>query len=90
MISKKGFGEFYDYGPLKRVPLFKGTHPAVMKEWMDGFDWQEQLRDSGPTSFNMPRSKHNKLKYRIISCIEKHLLFGARLGEFKNYIPVKG
>lgn len=89
MIQDKQFGDIYDYGPLNRVPLFHGTHPAVMKEWIDTFDWQDQLRQSGPISINRPRSKHNILKYRIISFIEKWLLFGRRLGEFKNYILLK-
>jgi hypothetical protein len=89
MISTNQFGNFYDYGPLNRVPNFKGTHPAVMKEWMADFNWQDQLRFSGPLSLNRPRSKHNRLKYRIISFLEKYFLFGARLGEFRNFILLK-
>jgi len=89
MIQDKQFGDVYDYGPLNRVPKFKGIHPSVMKDWMAKFDWQDQLRNSGPISFNRPRSKHNKLKYRLISFIERYFLFGIRLGEFKNYILVK-
>ena len=89
MIRNNQFNDFYDYGPLNRVPVFEGTHPSVMKEWMAKFNWQDQLRYSGRISTNRPRSKHNRLKYRIISFIEKHLLFGMRLGEFKNYIRLK-
>ena len=89
MIQDNKFNDFYDYGPLNRVPVFKGTHPAVMKERMAQFNWQDQLRYSGRISTNRPRPKHNKLKYRIISFIEKWFLFGLRLGEFKNYIQVK-
>jgi hypothetical protein len=89
MILNNQFRNTYDYGPMNRVPVFKGTHPAVMKEWIDKFNWQDQLRDTGRISANRPRSKHNRLKYRIISFIEKYLLFGRRLGEFKNYILIK-
>jgi hypothetical protein len=89
MIRNREFDDIYDYGPLNRVPVFKGTHPAVMNEWIEKFDWQEQLRHTGRISYNKPKAKHNKLKYRIISFIEKHLLFGARLGEFRNYIRLR-
>jgi hypothetical protein len=89
MIGNNQFNSTYDYGPLNRVPRFKGTHPAVMKEWISKFNWQHQLRNTGRLPANRPRAKHAKLKYRIISFIEKHLFFGARLGEFKNYVKVK-
>ena len=89
MIRNEQFNDIFDYGPLRRVPVFKGTHPAVMAEWIAKFNWQDQLRSGGKISHNRPISKHDKLKYRIVSFIEKWLLFGRRLGEFKNYILVK-
>jgi hypothetical protein len=79
----------FDYGPLNRLPVFRETHPAVMKDWIARFDWKDQLRYSGGLSTNRPRHKHDKLKFRIISFIEKHLPGGRRLGEFRNYIPVR-
>jgi len=79
----------YDYGPLNRLPVFKETHPGVMKDWIAQFDWKDQLRYSGGLSTNRPKHKHDKLKFRIISFIEKNMLGGRRLGEFKNYILVK-
>ncbi len=89
-MSREGqFNAIYDYGPLNRVPVFKGTHPAVMKEWIARFNWQDSLRSSGRLSRNRPRAKHNMLKYRILSFIEKNVLMGRRLGEFRNYILVK-
>lgn len=87
-IRNNQFGNIYDYGPMNRVPYFKGTHPSAMKEWIEKFDWQDQLRAKGKLPMNLPRAKHNRLKYRIISFIEKNLLFGLRLGEFKNYIRI--
>ncbi len=76
----------YDYGNLSKLTRFKGTHPAVMKRWIEKFDWKDQLRYSGPLKSKNPLlMKHDKLKYRVVSWIEKHLLGGRRLGEFKNY-----
>jgi hypothetical protein len=81
------FDRAFDYGNISRCTRYHGTHPAVMQSWMDGFDWKEQLRFSGPVrSMNPIPSKHDRTKYRLITWIEKWILGGRRLGEFKNYI----
>jgi hypothetical protein len=85
-IREKKFDGIFDYGNLSRLTRFRGTHPAVMKEWINGFDWSDQLRYKGAAgSLNPVKNKHDKRKYRMISWIEKNLLFGLRLGEFRNY-----
>jgi hypothetical protein len=86
-LEKRGaYKGAFDYGLLGRLPVFRETHPALMKEWIARMDWKDQLRhdrrSAGPVG---PRHKHDKLKYRIISFIEKYLLGGRRLGEFRNY-----
>ena len=75
----KQFEEIYDYGNLSKLTKFKGTHPEVMKEWINNFNWKHQLRYSGHRAQNKMVSKHDKYKYRVISFIEKYLLFGGRL-----------
>ncbi len=85
MEQRGEYTGYYDYGNLRRLPVFKDTHPAVMKQWIARFDWSHQLRFSGPISRNRPRAKHDRLKYRIISFLEKWIFFGMRLGEFRNY-----
>ena len=61
-----------------------------MQEWIKAFNWGDKLRYTGPaTSQNPIRIKHDKLKYRLISWLEKYLFFNKRLGEFKNYILLK-
>ncbi|MCP4312938.1 MAG: hypothetical protein GY790_16885, partial [Bacteroidetes bacterium] len=89
-IADHKYNQFFDYGNLTKLTLYKGTHPAVMKGWMSDFDWSDQLRMSGPAeSLNPLRAKHDKPKYKVVSWIEKNLLFGRRLGEFRNYILLK-
>ena len=89
-IAAQLFDHVYDYGNLSNLTRYEGTHPAVMKEWMDRFDWKGQLRYTGPTQSSNPvKSKHDRSKYRIISWIEKNLLANRRLGEFRNYILSK-
>ncbi|MBE0655093.1 MAG: hypothetical protein IH594_14925 [Bacteroidales bacterium] len=86
----KLYDKVFDYGNLSRLSVFKGTHPEVMKEWIADFNWKDQLRFSGPDySLNPVKNKHDKWKYRVISWMEKHLVFGNRLGEFRNYILLK-
>jgi hypothetical protein len=81
------FDRVFDYGNISKCTPYKGTHPAVMKPWKDLFDWKEQLRFSGPSQSRNPiPAKHDRSKYRLITWIEKWILGGRRLGEFKNYI----
>ncbi len=90
MDKRKLFSGQFDFGNLSKIPGFTGTHPAVMKPWIVRFNWKENLRYTGVRrSLNKMPSKHDRLRYVVISWIEKNLLFGTRLGEFKNYILVK-
>jgi hypothetical protein len=76
----------FDYGNLGKVTSYKGTHPKVMEDWIRQFNWAGQLRFSGGRIINKNTIKHDQPKYVILSWIEKNLLGGRRLGEFKNYI----
>ena len=89
-IADHKYDRIYDYGNIHKLTRYKGTHPEVMTEWIAAYDWKDQLRFKGPArSLNPMKAKHDKLKYRIVSWIEKYLLFGVRLGEFRNYILLK-
>lgn len=89
-IAEHKYDRIYDYGNISKLTRFKGTHPAVMKGWIADFHWSDQLRTSGPAqSLNPVKAKHDHPKYKVISWIEKNLLFGHRLGEFKNYELLK-
>jgi hypothetical protein len=84
------FRGYFDYGNLAKLPRFTGTHPAVMKDWIKQFNWKDKLRFTGARrSLNKMISKHDRTRYVVISWIEKNILFGARLGEFKNYVLLK-
>ncbi len=80
----------FDYGPLRLAKKFDGTHPEVMKRWIDAFDWGDKLRESGPIPSSRPKFKHEKLKYRLITFIEQNLLNGGMIGGFRNYNLLKG
>lgn len=79
--KRYGSGEVpWDYGPLEKVPLFRGTHPAVMEERIRNKDWRaEDFRN--PDS--PPKHEHLKLSMRIHTALE-HLL-GIGIGEYRNW-----
>lgn len=89
-IAAHRFDRVFDYGNLAKITRFNGTHPGVMQPWITLYDWEAQLRYTGPArSLNQVKSKHDRFKYRLISWMEKHFFGGRRLGEFKNYNLVK-
>jgi glycosyltransferase involved in cell wall biosynthesis len=79
--------EYFDYGNMSCMPLFKRTHPKAMNERIAAMDWNHLLRyDGAPTDMR----KKFKLKYRIINFIENTFLpEGSRIGGFRNYTLVK-
>jgi hypothetical protein len=77
--------ELFDYGDLSRLQVFADSHPAVLENWINRFDWQEQLN----TEKHDMKHKHEKLKYRILTFLEQHLLNGQLIGGFKNYHLLK-
>jgi hypothetical protein len=85
----KNHPDLYDYGPLNKLNVFKGSHPAVMKEWMAKHDWKNLLQYSGEVRKDRPIHQHEKPKYRIISWVENNLLGGKIIGGFKNYNLLK-
>jgi glycosyltransferase involved in cell wall biosynthesis len=78
----------FDYGPLRLLTKFTGTHPATMSEWMAKHNWSNQLNFGGKSNPNRPKHKHEKLKYRIVTWVENSLLRGRTIGGFKNYIEI--
>ena len=78
----------FDYGPLNRYPIFKGTQPKIMEEWVSKFDWAGDLQYKGKINRKRELTKHEKLKYRFVTFLEKYL-FRRPMWEFKNYTLVK-
>ncbi|MCF7918581.1 MAG: hypothetical protein K9N06_01550 [Candidatus Cloacimonetes bacterium] len=79
----------FDYGPLNRLAVFKDTHPAVMQEMIARFNWADKLQMNGKPNPYRELHKHERLKTRLHSWIEKYLLNGRNLGGFHNYHLLK-
>lgn len=61
--------EAFDYGPLARLPRFRGTHPAVMADRMAAMDWAEHLRERDPPGLTRARHRDEKLLYRVLTAL---------------------
>lgn len=75
----------FDYGRMDKVTQYTGSHPICMQKRIEQLDWQALLRHDGPAVINRPKMKHERLKYRTLGWVEKHLLQNRTLGGFKNY-----
>jgi hypothetical protein len=82
--------DVFDYGPLDRLAVFEGTHPAVMTDRIELMDWQDRLQATGQPNPNREPHKHERLKYRLLSSLENRMLGGKRIGTFKNYVLIRG
>lgn len=70
----------FQYGSLKHLARFKGTHPKVMTERMSRKNWDIVLNPK-------VKHKHNRLSIRLFTFIEDKILH-TRIGEYKNYILI--
>ncbi len=87
--NKKARELGYDYGPLGRIPIYKGSHPKVMGEMIDKLAWKDRLNYSKRANLDRPKMKHEKLKYRIISALENALNGGQEFWGYSNWNLIK-
>lgn len=78
----------FDYGPLGKLPKFKGSHPKVMEVFIKKISWMDQLNYSRKGKVNRPLMKHEKSKYKILSFFENHI-FHRPLFDYSNWNILK-
>jgi hypothetical protein len=76
---------YFDYGNLKTMRVFKGTHPKVMQTWIAKFDWADKLNYGNKSKPNREKLKHEKLKYRILTFFERYIFGNKTLIGYKNW-----
>lgn len=81
----KNLAKEFDYGPLTMAKRFDGTHPKVMEEWIDKFNWGEKLYDKGPLRTRAKKVKHEKIKYKIIEWLEDTFNGGKQILGYTNW-----
>ena len=79
----------FDYGNLSKLPVFKGTHPAVMKDFIDKFDWANQLNFDKNHKPNRTKMKHEKWKSITQTFFEQKLLNGKQPLGYSNWKIIK-
>lgn len=78
------------YGPLQKIRHFTGTHPTVMKDWIEALDWKDELQYSGSYPTNLRRKlRHEKFNVRLLSWVENTFFGGESLGGSRNHILLK-
>lgn len=70
----------YDFGKLKTLSRFTGSHPQVMQKRIAERDWEVLPSDN-------IREKHDRFSVRLFSFIENRVL-KRRIGEYKNYVLI--
>ena len=85
----KNLPPYFDYGPLNKLALYKDTHPHVMNEMIQKMDWKDKLQYHGKANPHRKPHKHELLKTKLITFIEKWFNGGKQIGTFKNYKLLK-
>ena len=81
--------EVFDYGPIGRLPKFKGTHPKSMEKRIAGFNWKDSLDYGKKFNANRDKHKHETFKARMLTVIEQNLLGGRQLFGYSNWHLLK-
>ncbi len=75
----------FDYGPLGRIPRFRGEHPPVMESFRKRIYWKDQLNYSRKGGLNREKFKHEKLKNRVLSFFENSFYGGKEIFGYSNW-----
>lgn len=79
----------YNYGALGKIPVYKGTHPEIMKQMIAKHSWKDQLNYTKQTTLNRKKFKHERIKYRLISWLENNLNNGKTILGYSNWNILK-
>lgn len=81
--------ELFHYGNLDSIPVYIGTHPAVMDKRIANIDWLDTIYTMQHHAPTRAPFKHEKPLYKIVSWIEQKVLGGRHVGAYKNYKLIK-
>lgn len=78
----------HDYGAISLLDNFEGTHPEIMKDFIAKFNWKEKLQYQKTYKPQRSLYKHERMKYRFLSWLEKNIL-RRRIFGYKNFTQLK-
>lgn len=80
----------FDYGSMKLVPRYEGSHPAVMKGRIARLNWKDELQNASTAASTRAPYDHETLRDRAITWIERRLFKGRHIFASRNYRMLKG
>lgn len=80
--------EYFNYGNLSRIPLYKETHPGIMQQRIESFFWADQLTYNEFIN-TRKKLKHERTLNKLISWLENSVLGGRQLFGYKNWKVIK-
>ncbi len=78
-------GAELDYGDLRKLAEFRGTHPAVMRRRIGSKSWSVPVEGR---RVKRPKHKHETLRMRLLSFLENKIL-RRKIAEGKNYVLIR-
>ncbi|MDQ3142981.1 MAG: hypothetical protein M3Q56_12125 [Bacteroidota bacterium] len=81
--------EHFDYGNLSNCNIFNDSHPAVMEDFINQFNWSAELHYDLNYIPQRLALKHEKLKYVFLSWLENNLLGGQKIFGYQNWKLVR-
>jgi hypothetical protein len=75
----------FDYGSLGSIPVFKGSHPLLMKDFIANIFWEEALNYTKKAHLRRPLMKHEKTRYKIITWLENTFNGGKDFFGYSNW-----
>ncbi len=82
--QQNSYPKKFNYGDLDKLERFKGRHPEVMQQWIERFDWEEELFKTQDDDMQLVH-KHERLSSRVLTMIERNLFGGRQIATFTNY-----
>ncbi len=83
-LGQQGQTNAFDYGDLRKLQRFKGTHPEVMTERLEEFDWADELEPEKIDKHRKP-FKHETFKNRLLTYFEQHIMGGRQFFGHRNW-----
>ncbi len=78
-------GAELDYGDLRKLAKFRGTHPQAMAKRIAEKTWSVPLEGK---KTRRPKHKHETLRMRLLSFLENRVL-RRKIAEGKNYVLIR-
>jgi glycosyltransferase involved in cell wall biosynthesis len=79
----------FEYGPLGSIPIYKGSHPQVMNDFIKNISWKHQLDYSKKLQVNRPLMKHEETKNKIVTWLENTFNGGRDFVGYSNWNKLK-